>query len=105
MFDKADVLARVCEAFDTGRKSEASLALKTKLPFVSIAKSGRKSTEKEMMRVFKKDGFIDRYSGRKLIFPGTLRLISHYFEHEFPISSALEIRSKPLCVLRAFTND
>jgi hypothetical protein len=31
-----------------------------------------------------RDGFVDRYSGRRLVFPGTLRLLSSLFEVEFP---------------------
>jgi hypothetical protein len=36
------------------------------------------------MEIFDRNGFIDRYSGRRLVFPGTLRLLSEYFKKEFP---------------------
>jgi hypothetical protein len=36
------------------------------------------------MRVFRRDGFIDRYSGGRLVFPGTLRLLSELLPQEFP---------------------
>jgi hypothetical protein len=36
------------------------------------------------MEVFVRDGFIDRYSGNRLIFPGTLRLLSLLLRSEFP---------------------
>jgi hypothetical protein len=35
------------------------------------------------MLVFARDGFIDRYSGRRLVFPGTLRLPSRILPLEF----------------------
>ena len=31
-----------------------------------------------------RDGFVDRYSGKRLVFPGTLRLISKLLPKEFP---------------------
>jgi hypothetical protein len=31
-----------------------------------------------------RDGFCDRYTGRRLVFPGVLRLISELFPKEFP---------------------
>jgi len=30
------------------------------------------------------DGFIDRYSGQRLVFPGALRLLSHLLPAQFP---------------------
>jgi hypothetical protein len=36
------------------------------------------------MRIFLRDGFIDRYSGARLVFPGLLRAISLLLPKEFP---------------------
>ena len=36
------------------------------------------------MVVFMRDGFVDRYSGKLLVFPGTLRLIHKILPSEFP---------------------
>ena len=36
------------------------------------------------MRVFLRDRFVDRYSGARLVFPGTLRLLSVVMPVEFP---------------------
>jgi len=36
------------------------------------------------MRVFLRDGFVDRYSGTRLVFPGTLRLLSQLLPEELP---------------------
>lgn len=38
----------------------------------------------EAARVFVRDGFLDRYSGERLVFPGVLRLLSHLMPREFP---------------------
>ena len=34
--------------------------------------------------MFLRDGFVDRYTGEQLIFPGTLRLVSHLLPTEIP---------------------
>jgi hypothetical protein len=34
--------------------------------------------------LFLRDGFVDRYSGGRLVFPGVLRLLSHLFPVQFP---------------------
>ena len=35
-------------------------------------------TDKEKINQFKRDGFIDRYTGQKLVNPGVLRVMSYY---------------------------
>src|SRR5579862_3680063 len=45
-------------------------------PFTPLQTVGRKYREVEAVRVFVGDGFIDRYSGSRLVFPGVLRLLS-----------------------------
>jgi hypothetical protein len=39
------------------------------------------------MRIFVRDGFVDRYSGRRLVFPGALRLLSILLPQQFPFHS------------------
>lgn len=36
------------------------------------------------MALFIRDGFVDRYSGQRLVFPGTLRILSMLLPAEFP---------------------
>ena len=38
----------------------------------------------QKMKQFLKDGFVDRYTGEKLLNPGVLKVISYYFPTEFP---------------------
>ena len=45
------------------------------------------SSALQCMQVFARDGFIDRHSGRRLIFPGTLRLVSMLFPETFPFQT------------------
>jgi hypothetical protein len=48
----------------------------------------RKYSASQATNLFIRDGFIDRYTGERLVFPGVLRLISHLFPSEFPYHSA-----------------
>ena len=41
-------------------------------------------SDKQKMEQFVKDGFIDRYSGQKLINPGLLKVMSYYMPDAFP---------------------
>jgi hypothetical protein len=58
--------------------------LRAEYPFVAITPEGRRYTEVQSLDVFRRDGFIDRYSGRRLMFPGILRLLSRLLPQEFP---------------------
>lgn len=79
-----DALKRVCEALLEQDTSAAAAVLSTALPFTPTVKQERKYTEVEATRVFLRDGFIDRYSGNRLIYPPVLRVISLAFPTLFP---------------------
>ena len=53
-------------------------------PFVHAVKGARQYTPLQCMAIFIRDGFIDRYSGQRLVFPGTLRLISQLLPEAVP---------------------
>lgn len=82
--DGSDVLRRVCDAIDDDNLIEGGVILKTEYPFTPLENVGRHYTALECMQVFARDGFVDRYSGGRLVFPGTLRLISMLLPREFP---------------------
>ena len=41
-------------------------------------------SDRQKLKIFIRDGFIDRYSGDKLLNPGILKVFSIYFPKEFP---------------------
>ncbi len=84
MLDKPQILKQVCEALLQDRTVDARHIAQTQYPFESIAKERREYCELESTRVFIRDGFVDRYSGQRLIFPGTLRLLSTLLPESFP---------------------
>jgi hypothetical protein len=83
MSAKADVIAAVCQALDRGEASDAAEILK-QYPFAGQAAVARRYSLATCMRVFMRDGFIDRYSGERLVFPGALRILSQLLPEEFP---------------------
>ena len=84
MEEKATVLKDVCAALDLGRAEAAAGILRERYPFIRLVNAGRQGSFNRDMEVFVRDGFIDRYSGKKLVFPGTLRSISKLLPDQFP---------------------
>lgn len=82
--DKAWILSEVCERLSEGRHTDASRILSDKYPFTPVAPVSRKYSPAECFAIFRRDGFIDQYSGRRLIYPGALRLISVLLPDSFP---------------------
>ena len=67
-----------------GRKEYARYVIQTEYPFQKLFSTKRAYTDKQKMAQFKKDGFVDRYSGQKLLNPGLLKVLSHYMPDDFP---------------------
>jgi hypothetical protein len=55
---------------------EAAATLSNEYPFAPSAATKRAYGRVESTRVFIRDGFIDRYSGQRLVFPPVLRILS-----------------------------
>lgn len=77
--DKALLLKNICELLQGGNKEHAANFASQHYPFVNNAVIKRHCSKLQMCRVFLSDGFIDRYSGEKLVFPGLIRLLSLEF--------------------------
>src|SRR2546421_668252 len=71
-------------ALRMGDIAAARDVLRTEYPFVSATPEGRRYTELQSLQIFLRDGFVDRYSGQRLVFPGVLRLLSRLLPQEFP---------------------
>ncbi len=69
----------LCGDFDSAIK-----IIDDNYPFQHMESTKRRYTDREKMNQFMKDGFIDRYSGEKLVNPGILKVLSFYFPAEFP---------------------
>jgi len=79
-----DSIARICEAVSSASLDEAAAIVRRELPFEPFEPAKRAYTDTESVSIFLRDGFIDRYSGHRLVFPGTLRLLSLLMPDEIP---------------------
>jgi hypothetical protein len=82
--DRASVLLEVCGSLLGGDVEQAGRILDQKYPFQPIEGKRRSISQKQMLDTFVRDGFIDRYSGKRLVFPASLHLISVLLPKEFP---------------------
>ena len=84
MSNPALIVQKVCDALLEGRTGEASELAHREYPFLGQPAAGRRYSETTCTRVFHRDGFIDRYTGQRLVFPGALRMLSRLLPDEFP---------------------
>ena len=84
MDSKADVLRDVCAALKPGDASSAKAILNAHYRFVPVEKIVRRYSVGQSVGLFMRDGFIDRYTGNRLINPGVLRLLHVALGVDFP---------------------
>ena len=82
--DQTAIIGRVLQSLLSGGRAAAADILRAEYPFIPVTPEGRRYTELQSLQVFLRDGFVDRYSGQRLVFPGSLRLLSRVFPQEFP---------------------
>ncbi|MGH9958789.1 MAG: HNH endonuclease, partial [Pyrinomonadaceae bacterium] len=84
MADKAGVLTRIAALLATDENEAASALARQEYPWVPSTRSPRRYGPNQATKVFLRDGFKDRYSGQRLVFPGALLLLSRLLPREFP---------------------
>jgi hypothetical protein len=107
MYEKSGVIASACVQLEIGNNQGVINLLQSKAAFIPIIKqpkhknerpsSERTNSVKESNSVTKRqytpfestclfitDGFVDRYDGERLVFPGVLRVLSDIFPNDFP---------------------
>ena len=84
MTEHSDILSRVCDLLGRRAGHAASELLEREYPYLRVEPSRRQYGPGDALRVFRRDGYVDRYSGRRLVFPGALRLVSHLLPAQFP---------------------
>jgi hypothetical protein len=86
MENKTAVLA-VCSALTAGQSVATAEMLRSRYPFISLSNVGRRYGARQSFNIFVRDGFLDRYSGVRLVLPTALRLISKRLPEDFPFQS------------------
>lgn len=85
--DKIATIKQSAKSILTGNIESAKNVIKKEYPFKKLKPEGRSYTDKEKYEQFVRDGFIDRYSGEKLVNPGLLKILSYYMPDAFPYQS------------------
>lgn len=84
MTPKAEILADVCQMLATDKLDAAKEMLRTRYPFESLSNKRGTPGRARSVQIFRRDGFLDRYSGHRLVFPGTLLVMAKLMPEEFP---------------------
>lgn len=84
---KIEALTQAGQYLLTNKYEQARYVITDNYPFKTLESTSRSYTDRQKMRQFEKDGFIDRYSGDKLVNPGFLKVLSHYMPEKFPYHS------------------
>ena len=82
--NKADAVETICTALLNGDSVKAQKLARSECPFQFQEKERRQITAIQALKLFWRDGFMDRYSGQRLVFPGILRVLSKRLPKEFP---------------------
>ena len=85
--DKSNVICDIVTMLLKNDKTEAKNIINQEYPHTYYEIEKRTYTVNQKMNQFVRDGFIDRYTGNKLLNPGILKIISRYFPNEFPYHS------------------
>ena len=82
--DKSEIIKNIALLLLENNKPAAKDLLQNQYTHQTTEIHSRSYSLKDKMLQFITDGFIDRYTGKKLINPGLLKIISCYFPNEFP---------------------
>lgn len=82
--EKEEVLACAVKMLLAEDELSAEEMLSCNYPFALPKKQNRSFSEKQKLAIYFRDGFIDRYNGKKLVNPGLLKCFSIYFPKTFP---------------------
>ena len=82
--NKSFIISSIVGLLLADDKAGAKAIIHQQYPHTRAEVDKRTYTMAQKMNQFLCDGFIDRYSGQKLLNPGILKVISHYFPDDFP---------------------
>lgn len=81
--DKALLIQNICGLLLNDKRQDCVDFANENYPFINNLIQKRQYSKYQMCKVFLRDGFIDRYSGNKLLFPGLLKILTNEFPNIF----------------------
>lgn len=88
---RATGLASVADALILGDFSSAEALAARDFPWKECTSLRRSISKAQALRVFLRDGFVDRYSGSRLVFPGALVAIGRLMPATFKIDKTWKV--------------
>jgi len=82
--DKLNVLVEALADLSQGKVEAAGARISADYPFEPKVRSKRSWTRRRVLSISRRDGFINRYTGNKLVYPGALRVLSLLVPDAFP---------------------
>ncbi len=77
-------MKEILQHLSDGNFEDAANVASKRFPFAPVRNIKRSYSDSDMLKIFLRDGFIDRYSGEQLLNPGVLRLLNDLLPEEFP---------------------
>lgn len=81
---RADALIHACLALEVGSVDAAKKIIERDFPFSQYVKDDKFFSVAEQLTVFKRDGFVDRFSGKRVFLPPVLIILSKELPEVFP---------------------
>lgn len=81
--EKGILIQKLCGLLLDDKKQDCIDFANNNYPFVVNLTQKRQYSKYQMCKVFLRDGFIDRYSGTKLLFPGIIKILTIEFPDIF----------------------
>jgi len=81
--DRALLIKNICELLLDDKRQDSIDFANENYPFINSLPQKRQYSKFQMCKVFLRDGFIDRYSGDKLLFPGLIKILTIEFPDIF----------------------
>jgi hypothetical protein len=82
--DITQALHDLCSQLTAGATDAASSIARQHYPLPSTTRDRCAYTQADLARTALRDGFVDRYTGKRLVYPGVLRLLSTLLPTELP---------------------
>ena len=82
--DHIPMISQVCRELEDADIENARLLARSAWPFDPQDATKRSMSSNQLMELWMRDGFLDRYTGQRLLYPGTLRLLGVLMPEELP---------------------
>ena len=81
---RADALVYACLALEAGSVNAAEKIIAAGFPFSGYLNDEKPLSEAAQLKIFRRDGFVDRFTGQKVFLPPVLTVLSEMLPDVFP---------------------